>query len=96
MGRKNDDGQPNDQKDENFRGVLLLEEECVRYVHVHSLLRIMIMMLFHSLRESERSLRQELLLATAAASATEQSLKSLIKRLQRQIHMLVNDITRMQ
>jgi hypothetical protein len=41
-------------------------------------------------------LRQEILIATAAASATEQSLKSLVNRLQQQVHRLVNDPTGME
>ncbi|KAF8520819.1 hypothetical protein JB92DRAFT_2893671 [Gautieria morchelliformis] len=72
---KDDSRHADGQEDEKFRGVLLIEEECIR------------------LRKSERALRQEILIATAAASATEQSLKSLINRLQRQVHKLVNDPT---
>jgi len=41
------------------------------------------------LRQSERALRQELLLSRATTSATEQELKSLIDRLQQQVHDLV-------
>lgn len=44
------------------------------------------------LRQSERMLRQELLLARAAVAATEQELKSLVERLHGQVDELVNII----
>ena len=91
-GREDDGSCPGDLSNQDFKGVLLIEEECIRYApHTQSLSNYGRDVIYR-LRESERLLRQEMLLATAAASATEQSLKSLVTRLQEQIHMLVNEI----
>lgn len=84
--------QADGREDERFRGVLLIEEECIRYVdNFPPSLKSRVNVYLHRLRQSERSLRQQLLVAKAAASATEQSLKSLIDELQQQVQKLVND-----
>lgn len=83
--------QADDREDERFRGVLLIEEECIRYVENFPFAwKSRVNVYLHRLRQSERSLRQQLLVAKAAASATEQSLKSLIDKLQQQVQKLVN------